>query len=561
MPVEISSDTPIDIDKSFKIKAGPGTGKTYWIVEHIKNVSKNSTRLFSTKKILCITYTNIAAETIMTRLGSSTTQVEVLTIHSFLYKHIIKPYMVFISEEYNFDISNLDGHDDKIVSDYSFLQEWKARTGQQRIQDDHLITYAFSKIRWKLQDDELIPRTEFPIKYKSYPIKNDSYQVYKEMAWSRGVLHHDDVLYFSFQILKKFPFVIKVLNQKFPYIFVDEFQDSNPIQVDIIKRLSGGSTIGVIGDIAQSIYLFQGASPQLFEDFTLPEMGEYYLTFNRRSSNEIIDFLNEIRSDLTQNYYRNVSVSKPTLFVGDMVEALKRAKSECSDQYVYTLSRNNITSNAMKSEINGTGMDDKLLKKIIEIDSNPKRANLLTACISAVALAKQSKFKDAIKTLENHINNRRDRLSGRKKALNYLTTLMQKYEDYRHLTMLEFSEFVRSDINENMPKATKGKGKVFYESHSFHDVSLCVNISEDISYHRTIHKSKGDEFENVLLILTEQADLKFIYEPDLYNYKTEEHRIYYVGASRARNNLFLTVPELDAETEAIISSTVNIHHL
>lgn len=558
MPVEISSDSLIDIHKHFKVKAGPGAGKTHWLVEHIKNVTRNSKLISGTKKILCITYTNIAAETVLTRLGSAATQVEVLTIHSFLYSHIIKPYLSFVAEEYDFDVSLLDGHTDIIVSDYSFLQEWKAATGQKRIIDDNLITHAFEKLRWIIQDSELVARTDYPVKFGGYPIKNSSYFDYKKMTWQRGILHHDDVLFFAYQIIKKFPFVIKIINKKFPYIFIDEFQDSNPIQVEIIEKLATGSTIGIIGDVAQSIYAFQGASPALFDGFTLPKMNHYFLKFNRRSTNEIIDFLNIIRHDLPQDYHRTVSISKPVLYVGDMVEALRRAKIMCPDGYVYTLSRNNITSNAMKSEINGSGMDDKLLRKIKLEDSSKKRADMIVACITAVALGQQSKFKEAIKILENVINYRRNKLEGKKKALHYLTILMAKFNEYKDLSMLEFSEFIRLNLNDSIPKATKGKGKIFYENNTFHSVYLCVNISEDLSYHRTVHKAKGDEFDNVLLILKEEKDLKFMYEPDLYNYTQEEHRIYYVGASRARDQLFISVPTLDINVEHIIKEMVNV---
>jgi DNA helicase-2/ATP-dependent DNA helicase PcrA len=135
---------------------------------------------------------------------------------------------------------------------------------------------------------------------------------------------------------------------------------------------------------------------------------------------------------------------------------------------------------------------------------------------------------------------------------------MAKFNDYKDLSMLEFSEFIRLNINDSIPKATKGKGKIFYENNTFQSVYLCVNISEDLSYHRTVHKAKGDEFDNVLLILKEEKDLKFMYEPDLYNYTQEEHRIYYVGASRAKDQLFISVPTLDVNVEDIIKDMVNI---
>ncbi|WP_408582595.1 3'-5' exonuclease, partial [Myroides odoratimimus] len=70
----------------------------------------------------------------------------------------------------------------------------------------------------------------------------------------------------------------------------------------------------------------------------------------------------------------------------------------------------------------------------------------------------------------------------------------------------------------------------------------CVSIPEDLSLHKTIHKSKGDEFDNVLLVLKQENDMNFLLNKDLYN--DEEHRINYVGCSRAKNRLFISVPVL-----------------
>ena len=102
MPINrITSDSLlIDIEHHFRVSAGPGAGKTHWMVEHIRNVLHRSNRLGKTRKITCITYTNIAVETILNRLGTSADRVEVSTIHSYLYKHIVKPYASFIAPEF-----------------------------------------------------------------------------------------------------------------------------------------------------------------------------------------------------------------------------------------------------------------------------------------------------------------------------------------------------------------------------------------------------------------------------------------------------------------------------
>jgi len=118
---QITSDVSlINIEQHFRVSAGPGAGKTHWLSEHIKTVLNRSKRLSKTRKIACITYTNIAVETILEKLGTSAERVEVSTIHSFLYRYVVKPYVSFIADEYGLNVSKIDGHDDIILSSYSF---------------------------------------------------------------------------------------------------------------------------------------------------------------------------------------------------------------------------------------------------------------------------------------------------------------------------------------------------------------------------------------------------------------------------------------------------------
>ena len=465
--ITINSDSVLtDIDSHFKVSAGPGAGKTYWLVNHIKNVLHNSDKLFRTRKIACITYTNIGVETILKRLGTSSEQVEVSTIHSFLYKNVIKPYVSFVAEEFGLNVAEMDGHDDIVLSNYSFLNDWKTKTGQQRIREDNTVIKAFTNLKWKFENNELKAKTDYPFKVGNYAIKNDSYLEYKKMMWEKGLLHHDDVLFFSFQIINKFPFVINILNAKFPYIFIDEFQDSNPIQVEIFKKLGlGESKIGVIGDIAQSIYSFQGADYTQFQNFSFQNMNEYILNENRRSSDEIIDALNDVRKDISQVKVRNISTEKPIIFIGDMILALRAAKIKCNDESIYTLSRNNITSNAMKAEINGIGLNSRLLENLKETDSTTKRSNLIYACIKAIAYGKEGKFNDAIKELEKLFNYRADKIRGKRKALKYITLLLDKYSEFENSSLFDFAVFIRTNLVSDLQNFKGGAIKTFYESY------------------------------------------------------------------------------------------------
>jgi DNA helicase-2/ATP-dependent DNA helicase PcrA len=237
MATSITSDDLISVEQHFRVSAGPGAGKTHWLINHIKNVLYKSSRLYKTRKIACITYTNIAVETILNRLGHSADRVEVSTIHSFLYKHIVKPYVRFIADDYELNVSKMDGHDDTILSNYSFLEELKQRTKQQRITDNGVLVEAIAYAKWKINPvGTLEIKTDYPRRIDGYSIKNETYFQYKKMAWSKGIIHHDDVLFFSYQLILKYSFILNVLRAKFPYFFIDEFQDSNPIQVRIIEK-------------------------------------------------------------------------------------------------------------------------------------------------------------------------------------------------------------------------------------------------------------------------------------------------------------------------------------
>ena len=120
----ITAKDKINIDEDFKVEAGPGAGKTEFLVNHIKNIIDNSDRLSNSRKIACITYTNIAVETILKRVGiNSSNMIEVTTIHSFLYMNVVKPYCSFIPEEYELCAKKVKGHDDLYIST-KYIREW-----------------------------------------------------------------------------------------------------------------------------------------------------------------------------------------------------------------------------------------------------------------------------------------------------------------------------------------------------------------------------------------------------------------------------------------------------
>ncbi|OXS75077.1 ATP-dependent helicase [Domibacillus enclensis] len=566
--IAISSEDIIDIEQHFKVTAGPGAGKTHWLINHIKNVLKNSERLEKTRKIACITYTNVAVETILHRLGSqSVNQIEVSTIHSFLYSHVVKPYITHIAEVFNIEFQKIKGHDN-IEPKYKKVELWlEKHSKSEELKHPYTIKQLLklpknkdalfnwlSSLKYSFNNDLKLylkcEETHARQLRKIVGTLETDLLSYKKLYWQDGKIDHDDVLYFSYELITRYPFILKVLRAKFPYFFIDEFQDTNPIQAKIVSLLAEEETIvGVIGDPAQSIYSFQGASIDDYLKFKIDNLSEYTITENRRSSNQIIDLLNEIRVDIAQTRHRNVDHDIPILFIGNGVDAYKKIQEIYGDDmFIQTLARDNPTSNAMKFEIDNSSLNTKLLVELASKD-NPQRYNVIKSSMEALEFAKHSDYKNAIKIMSNNFIGYSEKEQFNK-SISILQRLMKKQEAFFDEPLILFYQLVREDIE--MSGFRKGATQDFYNKYSYKELAVCINYKEDISQHRTVHKSKGDEFQNVLLITD---TIEFLTHPALAG--NEEHRIYYVGISRAVDRLFIVTPKLSRANRGIIESKFN----
>ena len=102
------------LKKHSKVYAGPGAGKTYFLVENVKNIITTNEFVAKSKarKVLCITYTNAAVDEIRRRLEKYVDYVEAYTIHGFIIEHIIKPFQIkyFLDALFYFHYSLLSFH-------------------------------------------------------------------------------------------------------------------------------------------------------------------------------------------------------------------------------------------------------------------------------------------------------------------------------------------------------------------------------------------------------------------------------------------------------------------
>lgn len=543
MATIITSEQTIPIDESFKVCAGPGAGKTYWLINHIKNVVSNSHRLDVVKKVACITYTNVGIDTIISRLNMGDDVVDVCTIHSFLYANVVKPYVHLVAKDFGLKLENLI-----VVDDSNFKSEGIAAIVLKSIGkswiDTKIYLNGLTKAMWRYQNHEYKHyKPDYAQSYylhgrKCY-VGNDWYMDFKRRLWSEGYMSFDDILYFSYILLLRYPCIYKLIKAKYPYIFVDEFQDTIPFVVDFLTQLGDeGVIVGVVGDKAQSIYDFIGATVQQFDNFTVPGMHEYEIRGNRRSTKQIIDLLNIVRTDFSQEWLSGTEGMKPELLVGDMLNCYQQAIEKCGTDGIQSLAFQNVLANSMRNK-NRVREVENILK--MDFDSNVERQMMIKALIKAVEYTRMNDLRNAWHQLD---------IIDRDRSLTivYLRHLLNGYKDYKDGSLMDFYNFLKNDLHVDMP-IIKGKAiKNFYMSHRYIDAAIGVKYGDSSNKHKTIHKSKGEEYDNVFVILKEENDLEFLLSPNLNG--NNVHRVYYVAASRAIKRLFINVPTLCAENRA-----------
>ncbi len=576
MATVIDSDTVLaDFDHHFRVFAGPGAGKTYWLVKHITNVIRASKRIPSCSYVACISYTNVAVGEIIKGLGRSAERAELSTIHSFLYKNVVKPYLHLLKDSTGQSLVNhalVDGHNEHRPT-FSAVKAWLESIGPKfpnfLYKNQHEIFDYLKSLSWQRDDANgqwsIRPlRWVRPVKYLP-TTRLDSYKTY---YWSDGIIDHDDVLYFAYRILAEYPTVREFLSLRFPYLFIDEFQDTNPVQTQLVKWIAEHHTlVGVIGDIEQSIYGFQGAHPEDFADFSLPGQVGYVIHDNRRSTDSIIRLLNHVRRDgIEQKGLRQTSGEAVTMYVGNVETMAPRLCAQLfPNEEMVVLARTNDEASRSRRLASSSGND--LWDQLERIDD--KRCYFFEHLLAAGELAKLGHYslafgkiirgirinngvlKDPLKLAKSITE-----LERRGLAVSLLHFILNSYSELRGSSLSDayksISEHLGATIDGLSLMAFKaGKFREFADSATYGTLVDVLRLPDETRLIRTIHQAKSSEFNNVLVSMRDQGQLKHLLNPGKKKGKleAEEKRITYVALSRARDNLLLSIPELSKDDE------------
>ncbi len=546
MAISIESDTPIPVDNSFKISAGPGAGKTHWLSLHVLRVISSSKKLGITRRIACISYTNVGVDTLNERLPSSSNCVEICTIHSFLYNHVVKPFIHFEAKNWGINEESI-----RMVATESFLTKAFAQIVSDKCHcswiDTKCIQDGIQKSHWMYRNGIFVGfKPKYPIvaydksgRITKYKVPQKVYDTYNSIRWENGYISYDDVIFLGMELLHKHPDIFNIIVAKFPYFFIDEFQDSISPIVDFIKELGNrGVTIGVVGDKAQTIYDFIGASVEMFDNFYIPGITEYEIHGNRRSSPQIINLLNYLRPDFPQKPINAEDGKIPLLLVGNKLDAYTEAMKICQSDNVQSLAFPNIIANTMKLGFTDDLPNENLIDS--DFDANFTRATYMRHLLKATEYAHDNDLREAWHQLDL-LNDERIITIG------YLQMLLKYRPNLLNGTFYDFYLYVIRSIGIHLSTLRNGTIKNFYQEHSYKEMALCIKVSDKKSIHKTIHKAKGEEFDNVLIVLDRLENLSALLKPQLNSNST--HRVFYVGMSRARQNLFINIETISESQE------------
>ena len=275
--------------------AGAGSGKTRVIVHRVAFMLENG---IDPEDILLLTFTRKAASEMLGRVQKllndvSATKVFGGTFHSFS-NYILRKYAGLLNISAGFTI--IDDEDsadtiDLIRSELKIDKKEKAFPRKNRIQE--IISSARNR---NLTIREVIENEFTGLKgfIGQIELISQGYTKYKKIC---NLFDYDDLMDVLRDSLRDNRIFRKRLNEKFRYIMVDEYQDTNVVQKEIVEYLAeGSSNIMVVGDDSQSIYSFRGADyenilrfPQKYPGCKVVRIEENY-----RSNQKILDFTNEI---------------------------------------------------------------------------------------------------------------------------------------------------------------------------------------------------------------------------------------------------------------------------
>jgi len=433
---ERQKEAVLHISGPLMIVAGAGSGKTKVLTTRIAHLMANGVDSFH---ILALTFTNKAAKEMRERvekiLGNNEARnLYIGTFHS-VFARVLRIEAGKLGYPNNFTIYDTD--DSKAVVK-TVIQELQ-------LDDKH---YKPSSVYNRISSakNSLVGPEEYARDYyiqqedmrANRPAISQIYLAYVNRCFKNGAMDFDDLLLKFYELLTKIPEALSKYQRKFQYILIDEYQDTNPAQYEIIKLLGAQhENVCVVGDDAQSIYSFRGATIQNilqfqkdYEDVTVVKLEQNY-----RSTQSILNIANEVIKNnkgqipkvlWTENatgekikLVRTMTDNEEGKFVADTIQE-QRLRNHYSNKEFAILYRTNAQSRAFEESLRRMGIpytmyggisfyqrkEVKDLVAYLRVIVNPKDEEALKRIINypARGIGKTSIDKAVLFANENNIS-------------------------------------------------------------------------------------------------------------------------------------------------------------
>lgn len=561
--------------------AVPGSGKTTVLVARLgymilcKNINPDN--------ILCMTFSKQAAKDMRRRFckvfGEQLGQrVEFHTIHSVAYQ-IVNRYAqlarkkspTLLDDNKKLIIDILKDHLKEYPSDNDIAEAQAAIT---YIKNMSLSVEEILEQGFAIDEMEKV------------------YAKYQEVFAAQRLMDFDDQVVFSVQLLKALPKLLAEYHRRYPYICVDEAQDTSKAQHELLRLLVGDrGNIFMVGDEDQSIYRFRGAFPQALIDFKETYANPYILWMetNYRSTPEIVNIAARFIARNQNRYPKNMVAHRPS---GDAVKRVDVASRKKQYATIMEIAKENPADTAVIYRDNDSAIPliDLLSKNNIPYRCPKKEFRFFTnkIVLDVVAFMKlQQNLRDVDafqricyksdfyldkKTVEYACNN------VRRRGVTFLQALKDQAKKFDKIErqVRNFEEYVRKTANMGSLEFLRyldanGYGTYMEKNHLDHNkFELLLALADDnptvpdfltrLDQLReltadnvkdaksgiiltTAHSSKGLEYDTVYLMDVYDGQFPGSHATEVLGRKhnmdliQEERRLFYVAMTRAKNHL------------------------
>ena len=552
----------------FVVKACPGSGKTLTVAACFSKLMQSWE--YKRQGIAVISFTNVAWKEIKKKLRDK------FNINSPVdYPHFIGTIDSFINNYVFLPFGHLEmkckGRPDLVGEPH---KNWNKKDY------DHDYAQYFDVVSYGLNDKLLYPTIQgvFHFGYSKFFNQNGeesghaaNIREVKKKYWREGYANQRDANYFALEVLEKNKDIAKALVGRFPFLIVDEAQDTSEIQMSIIDNLieNGLKNVMLVGDPDQAIFEWNDAKPELFiKKFDEWNDNSIPLNENWRSSQNICNFTKNLSDAVSNAMDKDV---KDLQIEPKILEWESPLVKNTVNDFLTFCKQSEINIEITPDNVAVLYRSDNFLKELENVSEYENNFNLSNVWVEDDYLSydfvkgkylidcKQLKEGHKIISralIKHHLNKSNPKKEELEKYIENKGFLNHRKEVFEIFSILPATNELSLDLwIEKANESFKNRGfdiqlKILgkYNKITFDQLFQAKKKLKDKPYYLgTVHSVKGETFEAVLLLLKKKGALPKYYKTLLQNNEkpseNEELRVVYVGITRPRKVVWLAVPK------------------